>query len=512
MPATAPRSALPVLLGEIYLAGKTGVLDLRQGRERLGLAFRQGRIHKAETGEIVVVEPMDADLGDPLSRNLARILAELGIGRGSGTARPARSAGRDRVLAALDWAEPELTFAAQEVEVDPDDGLGVSTEELVLEAVRRLSSPDDVRRALGDVDRALGLAVNPDFDRELTPTDAYILSRVDGRLSGREVIQLVPQDVAEAERALLGLLLTGIVEFLAATRRPAAPSTPPVVVPPLSPDAPPSAPLAQPPAPVEMDEETRTRLEPKRRDILEAYEGLPTKNHFEVLGVTEGATDSQIKEAFFRQAKRFHPDSHSEPGFADVAERLQAVFLRIGGAYEVLRDPQSRASYEAVPSEPVPPRPGPVPDDPATDEAIIDSAENAWMAEEAIHRAERLLTDGKVWDSIQLLQRIVPQIYGKKQRERARVLLAKAYIKNPNWLRRGEELLQAVIQEDPQNAEAHYVLGMLYKESKMNSRAVNMFKKTLELRPEHKNAQTEMSSLSGPAFIRRLFGKKPDRG
>ena len=138
---------------------------------------------------------------------------------------------------------------------------------------------------------------------------------------------------------------------------------------------------------------------------------------------------------------------------------------------------------------------------------LIDTAENAWMAEEAIHRAERLIADTKTWDAIQLLQAVIPRIFGRKQRDRARVLLAKAYIKNPNWLRRGEELLQTVILEDPQNAEAHFALGMLYKESGMSSRAVGMFKKALELRPDHKHAQAELNSLSGPAFLRKLFGK-----
>ena len=130
------------------------------------------------------------------------------------------------------------------------------------------------------------------------------------------------------------------------------------------------------------------------------------------------------------------------------------------------------------------------------------------MAEEALHRADGLINAGKVWDAIQLLTAVIPRIYGRKQKERARVLLAKAYIKNPNWLRRGEELLQQVIQEDPQNAEAHFALGMLYKDTGMSSRAVTLFKKALELRPEHKQAQAELSSFSGgAAFLRKIFGK-----
>jgi hypothetical protein len=49
---------------------------------------------------------------------------------------------------------------------------------------------------------------------------------------------------------------------------------------------------------------------------------------------------------------------------------------------------------------------------------------------------------------------------------------------------------------------------MLYKDTGMSSRAVTLFKKALELRPEHKQAQAELSSLSGgAAFLRKIFGK-----
>ena len=75
------------------------------------------------------------------------------------------------------------------------------------------------RAALGNLERRLALALNPDFNRELTPTDAYILSRVDGKLSAAEVLKLVPQEGGRnggSLRSPLGLLLTGVVELLEA--------------------------------------------------------------------------------------------------------------------------------------------------------------------------------------------------------------------------------------------------------------------------------------------------------
>ncbi len=512
MNASDSPVALPTLLGQIYLGARTGRLRLHREEGAIGLSFHRGRFVLAEALEAHDAPMPLPDPEDEIARHLARVLFELSIERrstGNGGSRPLS---REPLLAALEGVPGEASFSEESIE-DGQDGV-LTTEQLVLEVVRRLPGGAPLGAELGDLSRPIGLSLSPDFDRELSPTDAYILSRVDGKLSAAEVLQLVPGSADEPERSLLGLLLTGVVEMLT----PVPKAAPPARITPLE-----TVEAVPPvPAPAPVDDEARGRLEPRRREVLEAYEALAQQSHFEALGVSEAATEPEIKQAFFQKAKKFHPDQFADPGFADIADRIEALFMRVGGAYEVLRDPQSRQSYEAVlrrrrgsdtPRGTAAPVSTPVStSSPSIDalrpsDNLIDNAENAWMAEEAIHRAERLIADTKTWDAIQLLQAVIPRVFGRKQRDRARVLLAKAYIKNPNWLRRGEELLQTVIQEDPQNAEAHFALGMLYKESGMSSRAVGMFKKAVELRPEHKSALAELSSLSGPAFLRKLFGK-----
>ncbi len=58
------------------------------------------------------------------------------------------------------------------------------------------------------------------------------------------------------------------------------------------------------------------------------------------------ANETQVKEAYFRLAKRFHPDVHHDAALTDLRDKLEAVFIRLGQAYEVLRNPRTRASYE----------------------------------------------------------------------------------------------------------------------------------------------------------------------
>ena len=64
---------------------------------------------------------------------------------------------------------------------------------MILEAVHGIQDPDVIRYALGDIDRVLALSTDPLLRFQnitLTPTDGFVLSRVDGTLSAREITQL----------------------------------------------------------------------------------------------------------------------------------------------------------------------------------------------------------------------------------------------------------------------------------------------------------------------------------
>jgi tetratricopeptide (TPR) repeat protein len=130
--------------------------------------------------------------------------------------------------------------------------------------------------------------------------------------------------------------------------------------------------------------------------------------------------------------------------------------------------------------------------------------------EETLFKARLLLSQGKYFDVIQVLEYAVPQMEPRRNQHKGRVLLAKAYAKNPNWVRRAEESLQEVVREDPASVEAHYELGLLYKQVGHAARAQAMFRRVVELRPEHKEASAELGlgeSPSGGGLLKRLFGR-----
>lgn len=564
------EGVLPELLRTMYVGRRSGMLHLVRGDEEQRLRFRGGHIVNAHTnvvldrlGEMLVRRGLltPADLARATEvvvrdkRRLGEVLAELGLLDANGLEDAIALHVHETIARLFTWPDGLYTFKDEAEE--PSSGevtLKLSTGELILEAVRAVKDPDVVRYALGDIDRVLALSSDPllRFQKlTLSPADGFVLSRIDGVASAREILQMIPLPVEETQKSLFGLLSTGVIEYVQGQRRkrdaaapaytardaapaaaeasaapsadaqaaepPAAPPSTPSQLPaaahePPAASPPPAAEPAAPAAPLDQ------KAEERRREIMEAWEGLETRNHFEILGLTRAVNETEVKEAYFRLAKRFHPDVHHGASLGDLRDKLEAVFIRLGQAYDTLRDPKKRGEYEerlgrfksrpaqappqgqavaVPPDEPPPPR---------------DPEEEARLAEESLRKAAKLLEQAKsleqekpgepehqrlTYDAIQLLEPILDVVQGKS-RLRAQVLLARGYSKNPKWAKRAEELLLTATRESPQAAEPWAMLGSIYAARGLRTRAVSMYKKALELKPDHEEAFRYLADNAAP--------------
>jgi len=66
---------------------------------------------------------------------------------------------------------------------------------------------------------------------------------------------------------------------------------------------------------------------------------MAKNDYYETLGVSKNASEEEIKSAFRKKAKEYHPDVNKEP---DAAEKFKAI----GEAYSVLGDPAKRKQYD----------------------------------------------------------------------------------------------------------------------------------------------------------------------
>ncbi len=67
---------------------------------------------------------------------------------------------------------------------------------------------------------------------------------------------------------------------------------------------------------------------------------MEKRDYYEVLGVSKGASDEEIKKAYRQMAKKYHPDLHPDD------KECEEKFKECNEAYEVLSDPEKKAKYD----------------------------------------------------------------------------------------------------------------------------------------------------------------------
>jgi curved DNA-binding protein CbpA len=201
----------------------------------------------------------------------------------------------------------------------------------------------------------------------LSPTEGFLLSRIDGHTPWavlRQIGGLLPE---EADLALEGWVQTGLVLLDAASPTvPAAPAAAPAC----------AAAAADAAAVVDPSLDLDVALQ---REIIAFEARLTQSTYHEILGVGKGSDAKEIKRAYFRLSKQFHPDRYFRRNVGGHAVRLDRIFKHVALAYELLSDPATRTELERNMEQAPPP--------PASEESAQRAAQKPPAAAPGGYRA-----------------------------------------------------------------------------------------------------------------------------
>jgi hypothetical protein len=277
-----------------------------------------------------------------------------------------------------------------------------------------------------------------------------------------------------------------IVETIASSMPPAAPSVPPI------PSIPPAASAPAEPASGRPLTAEQNALKAK---ILERAEQITSQDFFQMLGLDRTATTEQIQKAFIGLAKVWHPD-RLPPALVDVKDACSKVFTHITEAHATLSDPAKRKDYMTLLKDG-----GATPQDQAKIQAILEAATEFQKAEFLL---KRNMGDTQAYDLVKRCVMLDPD------QADYQATLAWLDAQKPEWLSREKTLdkcfiLDRCIQRNPNCERAYFYRGMLYKRADENNKALKDFKKAAELNPRNLDAMREVRLFN----MRGLQSKPP---
>ena len=439
--------------------------------ERLGeFLLRQGRITREqfESASASVIKT---------GKKLGAVLYELGILSPKELVVQVKLQIKHIILELFKWREGSYRFDEGQPDADQVIPLQMSTGSLILEGVHGVEW-QVVRKRIPPLRTVLRPSPDPSLifqQADLSADEKTVLAFVDGSRNLEQLCALTGIGDFNTLKAVYLLLALRIIEpgeLSPGERKRFAHYTVPEAA---------NSAGKRPDPPVVVTKQM----------IMDAFAAMKKQDDFQVLGINASTAAPEIKKAYFRLAKLYHPDRHFEPEMSDMKEKLEALFTRIHDAYQVLSDDnrqqrseqggdgqKSSGHFEEKRAE----------------DYVENYAEKAASAAAYYSKGMIEFNIGNYWGAAESLAWAI-RLDPVKAAYFHQYGLSLMHI--PRRRHEAEENLQKAIEIDPLRPEYHLELGKLYMKSGLKTKAVDVYSVALRENPNWDVVKEALLAASG---------------
>ena len=218
-------TSVPELLRSLLGSGETGILTLRTGEVTKSIFIRAGRVlYAASTniderlgenlllrGRITVRQYLEASKMIRPGRRLGAILVELGALQGEELIPAVEHQVKEILMDVFTWTAGTYELVIKDLDPETVVTLNISTENLILEGIRRVRSWSQLMRGLGDIGVVFARAGGADYKLELSAEEQEVLAQVNGRTTVEQICDVSYLSHFETCRILWGLYVLGVL-------------------------------------------------------------------------------------------------------------------------------------------------------------------------------------------------------------------------------------------------------------------------------------------------------------
>ena len=442
------------ILLDLQRSEKTGLLEIRKDHIWKRIYIRNGDMIFASSnkeedslGETllragrITFEQYDqsVELMKKTGKRQGTVLIELGVLKPMEIVWAINHQVEEIILGLFQFEDGEFEFKEEPLPSEEVITLKISAANLIYRGIKRISNATYIKKNCPPMDTILYFSSDPlDLfqDIKIEEKDREILSLINGTRTVNEILSLSQLDNFQTIKTLYALLSARIIEikegdtikngFFGEI-------------------------LEEPEA--ELDSAFVGQIE-------DLYNSLSSTNYYNILGITKWANPEEIKKAYYRKAKDFHPDRHLYIPSETMKNKLNDLFTYLTMAYKTLSDPKLRKEYDQTFSS----------------KFIMNGNKNSDIARMKFQEGKEALRHRSYTKAAELFGQAA---YLDSSIADYHFYSGLALGKDKKF-REAEDSLNKALKLDPCNADYMAELGHIYRELGFNSRAKSTFEKAIK--------------------------------